>query len=123
MRKLASLTVAAAAVALLVVLFSAPVITVAAADSAPRPLDGKEIFLAQKCNMCHSVPPAGIEATTKSEKMKGPNLVDLEREAAWLEGFLTKKVELNGQLHKKELKGSEQELDALVAWLLKQQSK
>ena len=123
MKQLASLTIAVAAVALLVLLFSAPVLTVGAAQAAERPLDGKEIFLAQKCNMCHSVPPAGIEATTKSEKMKGPDLVDLEREAAWIEGYLTKKVELGGAAHKKEFTGSEQELDALVAWLLKQQSK
>lgn len=123
MRKLASLTIATAAVALLVVLFSAPVITVAAADSAPRPLDGKEIFLAQKCNLCHAVPPAGIEATTKSEKMKGPDLVDLKRDAEWIEKFVTKKVELNGKLHMKEFKGSDEELDALVDWLLKQQTR
>lgn len=123
MRKLASLTIAVAAIAVLVVLFSAPVITVAAAGSAPRPLDGKEIFLAQKCNLCHAVPPADIEATTKSEKMKGPDLVDLKRDAEWVEKYVTKKVELNGKLHMKELKGSDEELDALVEWLLKQQTR
>lgn len=122
MKKLASLTIAGAAVAVLVLLFTAPVLTVGAAQAAEGPLDGKEIFLAQKCNLCHSVPPAGIEATTKSEKMKGPDLVDLKREAGWYERWLKKEVELNGKLHMKAFQGSDAELDALVEWLLKQQA-
>jgi len=122
MKKLAPLTIAAAVVALLVLLFTAPVLTVGAVQAAEQPLDGKEIFLAQKCNLCHSVPPAGIEATTKSEKMKGPDLVDLKRDADWYERWLRKEVELNGKLHMKAFPGSDAELDALVEWLLKQQT-
>lgn len=123
MRPIASLTIAGATVALLVLLFTAPVLTVGTVQAAERPLDGKEIFLAQKCNLCHSVPPAGIEATTKSEKMKGPDLVDLDRDAEWLEKYLTKEVELNAKPHMKEFKGGEEQLDALVGWLLKQQAR
>ena len=124
MKSLASLTAALGAIAVPAFLFSAPVLTVATAQtSAPasgESLDGKEIFLAQKCNLCHSVSTAGIEATTKSEKLRGPDLVDLDRDAEWLAGWLKKEIELNGQKHKKEFKGSEEELDALIAWLLKQ---
>jgi len=80
-------------------------------------LDGKAIFLAQKCNMCHSIPPAGIEATTKSEKMKGPDLVDLKPSADTLGKFLRKEVEKNGKKHAKAFVGSDEELGALIAWL------
>ena len=43
---------------------------VGAADEAP----GKAAFVANKCNLCHAVSSAAVEATTKSEKMKGPDL-------------------------------------------------
>ena len=42
--------------------------------------DGKGVFEAQKCNLCHAVSSAGIEAKTKSEKLKGPDLVNLAKD-------------------------------------------
>lgn len=122
MKKLASLTVGLAAVALLVSLFIAPVLTVAAAQGSAGAPDGKELFLAQKCNLCHSVSTVGIEAKTSSEKMRGPDLVDLDREPEWIEGFLKKETELDGEKHKKEFKGTDEELDALISWLLAQKA-
>ena len=84
--------------------------------------DGKAVFEAQKCNLCHSVPSAGIEATTKSDKLKGPDLVNLDHEAEWLAKFLKKEVEKDGKSHTKPFKGSDEELKALVDWLLEQKS-
>jgi mono/diheme cytochrome c family protein len=121
MRKLGLLTVVGAAAALLVLLSTAPVVTVGVAQAAEPP-DGKQIFLAPKCNRCHSIPPAGIEATTTSDKLKGPDLVDLDHDAEWLEKYLIKEVELCGKLHKKELKGTDEVLDAVVDWLLAQKT-
>ncbi len=87
-------------------------------------MDGKQIFLAQKCNLCHAVPPAGITATTKSEKMKGPDLTDeSKREAKLLNGYLRKTADLNGKKHVKQFTGSDEELGALIAWLQKQGKK
>src|SRR4029453_3037936 len=80
-------------------------------------LDGKAIFLAQKCNMCHSVPPAGIEKTTKSEKMAGPDLVNVKTDAATMSKYLPKQADLNGKKHVKAFPGSDEELGALVAWI------
>ena len=97
-----------AAVAALFVLISAPV---AAGD-------GQAAFTAQKCNMCHSVPKAEIEAKVKSETMKGPDLPNPERDAAWIQDYLNKKVQLDGKDHKKEFKGTEEELAAIAAWLV-----
>ena len=72
--------------AMLALVYSGPGVAPAAAQAA-KVLDGKQIFLAQKCNLCHAVSPAGIAATTKSEKMKGPDLVGLSgKEAKLLNG-------------------------------------
>ena len=91
---------------------------------AQKVLDGKQIFLAQKCNLCHSIPPAGIQATVKSEKMKGPELTGLaKRDATLLNGYLRKKAEINGKKHGKEFTGSDEEIGALIAWLQKQEKK
>ena len=95
----------------------------AAEDGQSDPdLNGKAIFLAQKCNLCHSVKSAEIDAKTKSEKLKGPDLtgITLRREADWIAKYLLKEIQLEGSNHKKEFKGSEDELRALISWLAEQ---
>ena len=86
-------------------------------------VDGKEIFMAQKCNMCHSVPTAAIERTTKSEKMAGKDLVDLGKDAEWLTKYIKKEVDLDGKKHGKVWAGTDEELAALVTWLQAQKTK
>lgn len=83
---------------------------------------GQAVFEAQKCNMCHGVPTVGIEAKTQSEKMRGKDLVDLDRDADWLKQYLMKEVQLDDADHKKEFKGTDEELQVLVDWLLEQKS-
>jgi mono/diheme cytochrome c family protein len=92
---------------------------------AQKVLDGRQIFLAQKCNLCHSVSSAGIQATVKSEKMKGPDLTGAapKRDATLLNGYLRKKADINGKKHGKEFTGSDEEIGALIAWLQKQEKK
>lgn len=97
-----------AAVAAMFVLIGAPV---AAGD-------GQAAFTAQKCNMCHSVPQAEIVAKVKSETMKGPDLPNPDRDAAWIQDFLNRKVQIDGKDHKKEYKGTEEDLAAIAAWLV-----
>ena len=47
----------------------------------------KRPSLENKCNRCHAVQTREIEATVKSEKMKGPDMsnVGSERDAAWIQ--------------------------------------
>jgi mono/diheme cytochrome c family protein len=106
------------AVLLLAVLYSAPA-------AGQTKLDGKAIFLAQKCNLCHSVESAGIARTTKSEKMAGPELTDLaaKQDAELLGKYLRKTADLKGKKHGKQFTGSDEELGALLAWLQQQQKK
>ncbi len=85
--------------------------------------DGKELFVAQKCSLCHSIAAAGITATTKSEKMKGPQLdgVVAEKGVEWTLKFLHKEVELEGKKHGKDIsKLSDADLKTLVDWLATQ---
>jgi len=129
-------------IALLLTLFAVPLALAALSTSAaggptfspagPSPaaaadpgLDGKKIFLAEQCNLCHTVGTAGIEAKTKSDKLKGPDLdtVTAKHEAKVLVQYLRQAVELDGSKHKKAFKGSDEELGALLAWLTEQQKK
>jgi mono/diheme cytochrome c family protein len=65
------------------------------------------------------VAAAGIEAKAKSEKLKGPDLggVTERHERAWIEQYVRKQIEFNGAAHKKEFKGTDEELAALIDWL------
>ena len=83
---------------------------------------GKDAFLAAKCNTCHSVSTAGIEAKTTSEKLKGPDLVGVANDfdAEGLAAFLRQESEKDGKKHKKAWKGTDEDLSAIVDWLLEQ---
>lgn len=91
-------------------------LAVPAAAAAP---DGKAIFLAQKCNLCHSVSAAGIERQTKSEKVAGPDLTTAtaQHDKAFLTRFLKKEEMVDGKKHGKEWKGTDAELGAVIDWL------
>jgi cytochrome c2 len=107
---------AVSAVTLLAMLFSGAGAPAIQAQGAA--LDGKAIFLAQKCNLCHSVPTAGIARTTKSEKMAGPDLVNVKTDAATITKFLKKQGDIGGKKHTAAAwKGSDQELAAVIAWI------
>lgn len=82
-------------------------------------LDGKQIFLDAKCNLCHGVSSAGIEAKMKSATMQGPDLSDVteRREAEVLVDYLRGDAEIEGAKHKKKFTGSDEELGALIGWL------
>lgn len=123
MRKLLAILGSAVVVTLVVSL----IVPVGAAPVAQREgsgvsvqADGKQIFMDQKCNLCHAVSTAGIEAKTKSEKMKGPDLVGLDADADTLVKFITGETEMNGAKHKKKATGSDAEVKALVDWILSQ---
>jgi len=96
----------------------AVVVTVTSVASAATP-DGKQVFLDQKCNMCHAVSSAGI---TPTSKIKAPDLTGLasKEDPAWVTKFLKKEADKNGKKHLKNFTGTDEELAAVVAWLQKQ---
>lgn len=109
------LVLAATVVALIAVASLTPGLTPAYAEDADA---GKKIFLAQKCNTCHGIEAAGIEAKIKSEKMMGPDLTKVagERDAEWLAQYLKKEADLDGKKHSKAFTGSDEELQQLIDW-------
>lgn len=81
--------------------------------------DAKQIFLGQKCNLCHSVKSAGIEATMKVEKMKGPDFPVAHVDKAQLKTYLLQTSEMNGKKHPKKFSGSDEQLNAVLDWVTK----
>jgi cytochrome c1 len=122
----------------LVVAFLAVGAGIALAQDEKKAADGKDLFLAAKCNTCHSVTAAGIEKkkptaeeakTAEKEKpdpdeKKPPDLssVGLDHKADWIAKFITKKETLDGEKHKKLYKGTDEELKTLSTWLASQQA-
>ncbi len=91
----------------------------AEADESDQTDPGQQAFEAAKCNLCHSVEIAGIEAKTKSEKMKGPDLsADCEElDVDWTFQYIKREVLKDDKKHKKEFKGTDEELQTIVDWL------
>jgi mono/diheme cytochrome c family protein len=114
---------AAAAAALLALLTmplggaATPTLDVPPASGAAT--DGKQIFLDQKCNMCHTVSSASI---TPTSKIKAPDLTGLasKEDPAFVKKYLKKEADKNGKKHIKPFSGTDAQLDALVSWLQKQ---
>ena len=108
----------AAGLALTLAIAGLLVASPAAAEEA-----AKEVFIAQKCNLCHAVSTAEIEAKTTSDKLKGPDLakIEIERTPEQLVGFLKKQSMLDETEHKRDFKGTDEELAAIIDWLLEQQ--
>jgi len=80
--------------------------------------EAQELFVTQKCSLCHAVQAAGVEAKVKSEKMKGPDLSGyVATDVDTLEAFLRKEAPLNETDHKRAYEGSREELDQLLKWL------
>ena len=96
---------------------------------------GKTLYAKSGCNKCHSVITEGIEVVEddeEEEEEEDPFADEDEAEpedlsgigARWEHGedgltkWLTKKLEIDDELHKKKFPGSKPELKALVAWLM-----
>jgi len=96
----------------------------AAADATPA---GQQVFVAQKCQMCHTVYSAGIgeppaeDAKKDEEEAEGPpdlSLAGTGRTAEWIGLFLQKKEALNEKKHMLKFKGTDEELAVLANWIL-----
>lgn len=93
------------------------------AGTAYGQVDGQEVFMAQKCNLCHTVSSADIQAKM-SGKMAGPDLTGVtdRHEPELIMDYVRGDAELNGAKHKKKFTGSDEELGALIEWLSSQKA-
>ena len=86
--------------------------------NAQGAVDGKAVFEAEKCGLCHGIEAAGIQAKTTSDKLKGPDLSGYTPEEGFdVKAYLHKEVEKDGAAHRREFKGTDEELQALLRWL------
>lgn len=100
------------------VVVAALFLTAATPAAAEGGADGPKFFEQHKCVLCHGVAAAEIEAKTTSEKLLGPDLSGYATEdAAALGKYLRKEEEKDGQAHKREFKGGDDELQAMLDWL------
>jgi len=106
----------------LVVLLIVSVIGISLA--AAGDLNGQKLFHSKKCSMCHSVSSANIQAKITTGKSAGGDLtgVSEKHNSQWIANFLRDKEKLDGQPHLKPFKGTDEELQALVDWLLEQKA-
>ncbi len=79
---------------------------------------GKEIFEGAKCNACHSVEKAGIEAKKKSDKVPDLSKLAEGHDADFFAKYLKKEETLNSKKHAVAFKGSDEELKTMVDWLM-----
>jgi cytochrome c5 len=79
-------------------------------------VDGKKVFVDNKCNMCHTVKSVGIES--KKSDATDLSTVGKDKTKEFLMKYLKKETKLNDKDHKSSFKGSEDELKTLVDWLL-----
>jgi mono/diheme cytochrome c family protein len=102
------------------------VLTLAAVPAGPAAaattLDGKQLFQQSRCDLCHGVSTAGIQPRASSEKMRGPDLVNLSdrRSTDWLIAYMRGNERIGGEKHEPGFTGSDEELGALLSWLLDQ---
>lgn len=95
----------------------------AAAHAADPP--GKTVFLAQKCDQCHSVQSEGIAVSRESggDEEVTLRVIDLsgaglDGDAAFLKAYLLKdQAGADGKKHPKKFKGTDPDLAALAGWL------
>jgi cbb3-type cytochrome oxidase cytochrome c subunit len=100
--------------ALLMVLFLS--VRLVSAEDAP----GKTIFLANKCNTCHSIASDKIEKTSKTKPKKEPpdlSTVGDQRTAEWIEKYIKKTETIDNVKHVKGWTGKPEDLTTLAKWL------
>ncbi|MEJ2104485.1 MAG: c-type cytochrome [Ignavibacteriaceae bacterium] len=84
--------------------------------SQEQKLDGKQVFIDNKCTMCHSV--TSVEITSKKENAVDLSNIGSDMKAELLKSYLMKEAKINEKEHKLKFKGTEEELNALIDWLM-----
>ncbi|MBM4344547.1 MAG: cytochrome c [Deltaproteobacteria bacterium] len=93
------------------------------AEPAPG-ADGKKVFVDHKCTKCHKVSALGLAAAAEKDTIVDLSGVGAQRDVSWLKKWVKKEMDKESSTtpgqkvkHKAGWKGSDAELDTLVAWL------
>lgn len=87
-------------------------------SQAEEAATGAQLFEDGKCQLCHSVEAAGIEAKKKSDKYPDLSHMSGDYDAELLTAYLNKKETINDKKHPMPFRGSDEEMATLVNWLL-----
>ena len=77
--------------------------------------DAKKVFVAQKCDMCHTVTSANI--TSKKKDAFDLSTIGTSTKADFFAKYLKKEVKVKDNLHKVAFKGTDEELASMTKWL------
>ncbi len=82
---------------------------------------GQALFLEQRCHGCHAVPNAGI-AKAGDDTVSAPRLEALgdRYKRKTMKRWLERKKNAEGYTHLQYFKGTDEELQVLVDWLIEQ---
>jgi len=86
--------------------------------AAANAQDGKAAFLENRCNVCHTVESQQIEKTSKMAGTDLSNAGNMVESAEWLKGYLLKENEVESGKHRKTWSGSDEQLEAIIGWLM-----
>jgi len=84
--------------------------------SQDKGLDGKTIFVESKCSNCHTV--TSMELTSKKDDASDLSNAGSLGNADLMKSYLLKEAKINEKDHKLKFKGTEEELNTLVDWLI-----
>ena len=87
------------------------------AQEAPK-VYGRDLFISSKCQACHTVTTQQL--VSKNARAKSLDVLAYP-EAPGLKRYLQREAGINGKLHSLAFKGSEEELNILVDWLIASQ--
>jgi mono/diheme cytochrome c family protein len=92
-------------------------------SASAKTMNGREVFLKHRCNICHSVNSLDIKAVLKEKGARDEapdlsNAADLIPNEEWVESFLEKKETKDGKKHPMKFKGGDKQMTSLVDWLL-----
>ena len=80
--------------------------------------EGPDVFKSQGCTKCHSVTGSGIARdAAHDEEAKDLSKIGARHDNKWIAQWLLKKVDVDGEKHKKTYQGSTDDLKTLATWL------
>ena len=88
-------------------------VSAAFAEDAP----GKKVFIANKCNTCHSIESQAITMTLKSSKAPDLSDVGSKHNADWMVKYISKEETKNDKKHMKAWTGTKEDLQTVAKWL------
>jgi len=108
---------------LLLLLAAAGAPETTSSDVTASPPDGRRVFM-ENCIECHGVSSAGLKPKAERKADQGPDLTGAvgNYEAGWIVKWVRQEVQREEQTHTKPFKGTDEELQALVDWLLEQKA-